>query len=197
VEYIYYETKRGRCRYRAERKICPICNTEALMLSHVTHCSRQCAARARVGPANPMWKGDEVKWGAARSRAHARFPDLLPCQDCGRTDDVHRHHIDGNTRNNEASNIAFLCPTCHGRHHRKPRRACKICGAACRRATNVYCSRTCQGKAQTSANLTRTHCNAGHVLTARESGERACLECGRQRGRRYRQRQSEAAARAA
>lgn len=196
MEYIYYETKRGRCRYPAERKTCPVCGTEALMLPHVTHCSRKCAGITRRGPANPSWKGDAVKRRAARSRGHLRFPVLLPCEDCGRTDDVDRHHIDSDTRNNDRSNIAFLCPACHGRRHRKPRRACATCGAPCRRATNVYCSRACQGKAQATARATLTHCKHGHEFTPENTrigrnGDRVCLACHRRRGATYRQRISD------
>jgi 5-methylcytosine-specific restriction endonuclease McrA len=44
--------------------------------------------------------------------ARRLYPTLGDCQDCGKpaTD---RHHIDGDTFNNERENIAMLCRRCH------------------------------------------------------------------------------------
>jgi len=68
--------------------------------------------RARLtGEAHPGWKGDEALPATKRQRAVRRFV-LDECERCGKkaTD---RHHKDGNTGNNEESNIAKLCRRCH------------------------------------------------------------------------------------
>lgn len=75
------------------------------------------AARSRFGADHPNWKGDSatVKTGRTRAlRAHA-----LPyvCDACANPKRLDRHHKDGNTLNNEKSNIAFLCRACHTTAH--------------------------------------------------------------------------------
>lgn len=63
------------------------------------------------GSEHPGWKGDNATPFAKRLRAQKAFP-LGPCEECGviATD---RHHKDGNTGNNQRSNIAILCRRCH------------------------------------------------------------------------------------
>jgi|TARA_Y100000310_G_C20229453_1_gene599520 hypothetical protein len=39
------------------------------------------------------------------------------CDNCGFTNVVQIHHLDGNTRNNDRKNIAGLCPNCHKMIH--------------------------------------------------------------------------------
>jgi hypothetical protein len=63
---------------------------------------------------NGHWKGDAVSVDAARDRLKRRMPIQGPCVECGAK--AHdRHHKDGNTRNNDPSNIAQLCRRCHMR----------------------------------------------------------------------------------
>jgi hypothetical protein len=75
--------------------------------------------RQRVWEKHPRWRGDAVTKTIARHRAIRHFP-ALPCEVCGEqpipgTRNIHRHHKDQNPRNNDPSNIAFLCR----RHHRE------------------------------------------------------------------------------
>lgn len=88
------------------------------------------------------WKGDAAGKDAGHCRARKLYP-LGPCEHCGKpaTD---RHHKDGNTRNNEPSNVEVLCRRCHmladgrleafakaagGRFHEPlPPRPCSNCG---------------------------------------------------------------------
>jgi hypothetical protein len=75
------------------------------------------AARSRFGDDHPNWKGDSatVKTGRTRAlRAHA-LPDV--CDACAMPKRLDRHHKDGDTLNNEKSNIAFLCRACHTQAH--------------------------------------------------------------------------------
>lgn len=82
-------------------------------------CSLKCSnnspgmlvACTRFGDENPMWKGDRAKPQAGRTRALHRFSPL-GCEKCP-AKKAQRHHVDGNTLNNDPSNIKFLCVRCH------------------------------------------------------------------------------------
>ena len=54
----------------------------------------------------------------------------VPCQGCQIKPAEHRHHVDGNTRDNRPSNIALLCNSCHQRAHAAPVPPCIICGSS-------------------------------------------------------------------
>lgn len=43
------------------------------------------------------------------------YPDPLPCEICGATEDIARHHLNQEPWDNRRTNIAFLCEWCHGR----------------------------------------------------------------------------------
>lgn len=65
------------------------------------------------GANNPAWVGDEGKPGTGRARARRKFK-LGSCAWPGCDEPAHdRHHKDGNTLNNDPSNVAGLCQ----RHH--------------------------------------------------------------------------------
>lgn len=66
----------------------------------------------KPGCLHPDWKGDRVGKDAGRTRARKAFPVLGKCEECGK-DATERHHKDGSTANNEPSNIALLCRSCH------------------------------------------------------------------------------------
>ena len=70
------------------------------------------AKRKRFGTDHPNWKGDAVSERAGRSRAIRRYPNIGPCIACGDTP-AERHHINGNTADNEPDNIAIICRRCH------------------------------------------------------------------------------------
>jgi hypothetical protein len=108
----------GRRRYMW--CICPVCNkgrwvglTHGIPTSRVCcHCtlSRRgghCNGRAE---SNSNWKADSVNVKTGRCRAE-RWYLPKPCEVCGAESE--RHHKDGNTLNNETSNIAFLCRKHH------------------------------------------------------------------------------------
>ena len=58
------------------------------------------------------WSGDAVSEKAGRKRALKAFREIGPCVECGAVRSE-RHHIDGNTSNNDATNIKVLCRRCH------------------------------------------------------------------------------------
>ena len=44
------------------------------------------------------------------------------CRICGNTEELERHHIDGNIRNNNLSNLTVICKTCHIEIHKSLKR---------------------------------------------------------------------------
>jgi hypothetical protein len=87
------------------------------------------------GPDHYAWKGDDAKTSTKRERAQ-RMYELGPCVKCGEPG-VDRHHVDGDTGNNDPSNVEILCRWCHmltdGRlaafiaMPRRPKQPPKIC----------------------------------------------------------------------
>lgn len=101
---------------------------------------------------------------AGRSVAAGRLK-MVECAKCGQPYEgdrsLHRHHIDGDTRNNALTNLIVLCPPCHRDRHRtegtgifayhssrgtqiKPR-DCRVCGKSFRPSRNrqIICGREC------------------------------------------------------
>jgi hypothetical protein len=72
-------------------------------------CSRACS---KFGASNPMWKTGSITAATGRNRAQYRFKNLGQCQRCDKPA-MDRHHKDGNTGNNDATNVEFLCRRCH------------------------------------------------------------------------------------
>ncbi len=64
-----------------------------------------------VGTRHPFWKGDAACAASKRTRARRLYP-LGKCERCPAVA-IDRHHKDGNTGNNERSNIQILCRRCH------------------------------------------------------------------------------------
>ena len=48
-----------------------------------------------------------------------RERDSNMCVVCGKADNLHIHHIDGDRRNNKLSNMVTICATCHQANHFK------------------------------------------------------------------------------
>lgn len=94
----------------------------------------------RHGPDHHSWKGDVATKKAGSSRAR-RWYAIGNCENCGKVASD-RHHKDGNTLNNTASNLQALCRKCHmeadGRlarfsalpkdHLKRPALPCENCG---------------------------------------------------------------------
>ena len=68
--------------------------------------------RKRFGVEHANWIGDDVSEKGGRTRAIRMFADIGPCVSCG-CEKSERHHVDGNTANNEPENIVILCRRCH------------------------------------------------------------------------------------
>ena len=74
-----------------------------------------------------------MKANTARRQAQRAFPDPKPCEKCGATESVQRHHPDIT----KPLEIVWLCQACHvaadmadGRWGKGPRpsKPCKVCG---------------------------------------------------------------------
>jgi hypothetical protein len=70
-------------------------------------------ANSLTGARHHRWTGDAVSEKGGRKRALKLYRPM-PCQACG-AERSERHHIDGNTANNEHGNVAMLCRRCHMR----------------------------------------------------------------------------------
>lgn len=59
----------------------------------------------------------QEKW-RIRKYVQRHFPTKgKRCVICGSTENLHRHHIDENIRNNKPGNITILCKNCHQAVH--------------------------------------------------------------------------------
>ena len=138
------------------------------------------AKRIKRGEDHPHWKGGDITVKGGRTRALRMYPVIGPCELCG-SPDSERHHLDGNTANNDHSNIAALCRKCHMTKDGRLSAFQKI-------ATNQ--ARTaCSAAALSKRN--RTSCKRGHLLTGgnlytTRSGRRVCKECRKIHKARYR-----------
>lgn len=74
--------------------------------------AHKAARKAAMGPHGTTWLGDQACQKMGRIRAERAFPGARPCEKCGAIR-AERHHNDGNTLNNDLTNIAFLCRHCH------------------------------------------------------------------------------------
>jgi len=69
--------------------------------------------RKRFGEEHHSWAGRDANKKTGRTRAQRKY-SKRSCEICGETKKrIDRHHIDGDTLNNEESNIRFLCRKCH------------------------------------------------------------------------------------
>ena len=69
--------------------------------------------RIKYGENHHNWLGDKIVRRSGRTRAERLFVKE-PCEICGEDEKrIDRHHIDGDTKNNERTNIKFLCRRCH------------------------------------------------------------------------------------
>lgn len=80
-----------------------------------------------------------------RDKSARLFPVIPPCQECGSTYRVHRHH----PSYEDHTKVEFLCPPCHAKadqrdgHRRvKPMKTCPICGVEFNHYTHVR-NKTC------------------------------------------------------
>lgn len=84
---------------------------------HLSEKTKAKISQTKIGKLNPMWKNGS---GAYRRIAGENLPRV--CVECGATNQLEVHHIDGNHRgNNDISNLIVLCRSCHTKIHCKLR----------------------------------------------------------------------------
>jgi hypothetical protein len=99
----YLRPSRPRPRFCTKR-----CATATAM----ENATRSEAQRLAVsGPNNYRWSGASVSAQGGRKRAR-RMYRADECTRCGVTP-AERHHMDGNTANNEPANVEIVCRRCH------------------------------------------------------------------------------------
>ena len=86
-------------------------------------CKNQIQAKNMMGTNNP----NHLKTTRKEDKESAHFFSVLSkrirkqiksCCICESKENIHVHHIDWNYKNNEMSNLAVLCATCHIAHHK-------------------------------------------------------------------------------
>lgn len=93
------------------------------------YCDRKCMALGMVKDTPTL---AALRWRASKLRGDH-------CAECGTSERLHAHHIDGDPSNNDPSNIVTLCASCHLLHHwrtgkkGRPRAACRVCGEPARK----------------------------------------------------------------
>ena len=123
---------------RYGQKTCPGCG---VLIDRESQGCRKCSPAIRRGEEHPGWKGDNLKHrNSGNWRARWLYPEIGDCERCGVKPATERHHVDGNTFNNERVNLLFVCTRCHmvidGRLQQNQERArkqrkplpCVICG---------------------------------------------------------------------
>jgi len=75
------------------------------------HHTEEAKEKIRAGMLGVGWKGDAIKIDSGRTRAQRQY-QLGKCELC-ESNAMDRHHKDGNTINNELTNIQRLCRKHH------------------------------------------------------------------------------------
>ena len=65
-----------------------------------------------TGEGCSTWRG-----GVSRSYGRRKKREIGACELCGRSGDLHMHHIDNNYRNNKDENLIEVCINCHTKLH--------------------------------------------------------------------------------
>ena len=99
-------------RYMARKRGEPIPKRQPGAKKGYKQTAEHIAKRIVSGESHPAWRGDAVSVRGGQQRARKRYQNIGPCSHCGASK-TERHHIDGNTANNEPSNIDITCRRCH------------------------------------------------------------------------------------
>jgi hypothetical protein len=94
------------------------------MVNHPYHHTEETKEKLRqqkLWDKNPKWKGGN----SYRCYMKEYIPIMKSleqkCSMCGSTEKLITHHIDGNYKHNELSNITIVCRGCHNKIHKSKR----------------------------------------------------------------------------
>lgn len=104
------------------------------------YCCRDCMRKAFVckDSSNQSWKSAHA---TARKLIHLIEQREVVCAQCGSTENVDIHHIDGVAQNNNSDNLILLCRSCHMKAHRSEVKLCSVCGKECKRTHHSMCEK--------------------------------------------------------
>ena len=85
----------------------------------VTDADRQAKLHKTLVKQGEVCRMSTVLRRSGNKQAQRMFPELAKCCMCEATEDLQRHHADGNTSNNSMDNIQVLCRTHHAWQHTK------------------------------------------------------------------------------
>lgn len=88
-----------------------LCKCGSWKAASARDCWKCWLKRPKRGALHHNWKGNDVTRDSGRDRARRWYP-MGKCIRCGR-DGKDRHHKNGDTLNNDPSNIEILCRRCH------------------------------------------------------------------------------------
>ena len=104
----------------------------------------------RTGVMHPRWKyGSRGYYGDMANKVIAESGVLKVCSICEINTNIHVHHKDRNYKNNDISNLMYLCSSCHMKtHHAEDKKncICKYCNKkfVSGRRPSMFCSRKCR-----------------------------------------------------
>lgn len=96
-----------------------------LAFSRRKYCNRQCMAMGMTGAIKAPPKPQSSRRRSAKMNAGA-------CEHCGGSSYLHVHHKDENPLNNDPSNLATLCMSCHLKEHWRIWKATKFQPKQCK-----------------------------------------------------------------
>ena len=85
---------------------------DKIALGEGKYCSQQCHGQAKLGEANPMWRGVDAKYHAIHRWIEARLPKPDKCPRCGKKGWLDLHNLIPEYGRN-IKNWIWLCRRCH------------------------------------------------------------------------------------
>ncbi len=136
--------------------------------------------RKRFGEKHHAWKGCAVSIKGGRTRAYRLYENIGLCVLCGSARSE-RHHIDGDTSNNNPTNVIILCRKCHMKNDGRLEKFRKMAIANSENLVAISAERR----------RNKTTCHNGHFFTEENtyinpSNARVCKMCRRQYKREWR-----------
>ncbi len=116
------------CGEKMERKIYKSKREDFGVFLKRKYCCFDCMRKAYVKIGHNEQRARNAR-ASARKYVFMVLGKQPICECCGKSDEkMDVHHIDGDTHNNNESNLMVLCRSCHQKKHRQKGK-CVVCGA--------------------------------------------------------------------